>query len=204
MPPSDVADSPSSQSTSTNLLKQVVEGDQEAWNRFVSIYGGLIYAGCRRFGVSPHDAADLVQNVLIRVLKSIGTLRRDQPGQGLRLWLRRVARNVVNDHFRQLGKEKDALRRREFPGNLDELLSPMHEHSDSWVKPPDVVLALRQALSSIKNDYEDKTWQAFWRSVAENQAPADVASDLGMTPASIRQARYKIRKRLRKMVQEFL
>ena len=193
-----------SPSTSVNLLKRVVEGDQEAWSRFVDVYGPIIYRGCRRSNLSADDAADVVQNVLMRVLKSIGTLSRDQPGQGLRVWLRTVANNVVNDHFRKLGKEKDALGGRAFAAILDELLCPLTNASDSEMEPPVTVRTLHEKLAKFRKDYQDKTWQAFWRTVAGHEATADVANDLGMTPQNVRQARHKILKRLRAELPEIL
>lgn len=193
-----------SQSTSTNLLKRVVEGDQEAWERFVAIYGALIYARCRRAGVLPQDAADLVQDVLRRVLKSIGSLRRDEPGQGLRPWLRTISRNVVHDHFRNIRRERQAFGRQAFQAMLDEFASPWDDDSNSWTTTPDVVLVLRQAMECVKIDYEEKTWQAFWRTVVEQQPTAEVASDLGLAQGTVRQARYKILRRLREEMQGLL
>lgn len=197
-------DEPSSQSTSTNLLKHIVAGDREAWVRFVSIYGAFIYARCRRAGVLPHDSADLVQEVLKRVLKSISTLRRDQPGQGLRLWLRTISTNVINDHFRKLRKEREAFGLAAFQGILDEFPSPWDENSNSWAATPDVVLVLRQAMECVKIDYEVKTWQAFWRTVVDEQPTAEVAMELGLAQGTVRQARYKILKRLREELEGLL
>lgn len=193
-----------SQSTSTNLLRCVVEGDQEAWARLVSIYGAFIYARCRRAGVLPQDAADLAQDILSRVLNSIGTLRRDEPGQGLRPWLRTISTNVINDHFRKLKKEREVFGLAAFHGILDDFPSPWDEESNSWVTTPDAVLVLRQAMECIRIDYEDKTWQAFWRTVVEEQPTAEVAMELGLAQGTVRQARYKILKRLREELEGLL
>lgn len=190
-------DEPSSQSTSTSLLKRIVEGDQEAWVRFVGIYGGFIYARCRWAGVVPEDAADLVQDVLRRVASSIGTLRRDEPGQGLRPWLQTISKNVINDHFRRIQRERETIGHEAIHVVLHEFPSPWDQESNSWVETPDVVLVLRQAMESIKIDYETTTWQAFWRTVVDGEPTAEVARDLGLSRGTVRQARYKILKRMR-------
>jgi RNA polymerase sigma-70 factor (ECF subfamily) len=187
----------SSHSTSTNLLKLVVEGDQEAWARFVAIYGAFIYARCRCCGVLPQDAADLVQNVLTRVHKSISELRRDQPGQGLRPWLRTITRNVINDHFRSVQQDRDAFGKSPFPQILDQLPASDDDDSGEWASSSGLVLLVRSAVETIRIDYEVKTWDAFWRTVVEQQRPVDVAFDLGIAPGTVRQARYKILNRLR-------
>ena len=194
----------SSQSTSTNLLKRVVEGDQAAWARFASIYGAFIYARCRRCGVLPQDAADLVQNVLRRVHKSIGQLRRDQPGQGLRQWLRTITRNVINDHFRSVQQDRDAFGNSPFPQILDQLAARDDDDSGEWVGGSELVLLVRSAVETIRMDYEVKTWNAFWKTVVEQQCTADVAEDLGIAQGTVRQARYKILKRLREELEGLL
>ncbi len=59
---------------------------------------------------------------------------------------------------------------------------------------------LRRAAEIIRNDFEPHTWQAFWRSVVEEQAPHDIASDLNMTPNAVRQARFRVLARLRETI----
>lgn len=186
-----------SHSTSTNLLKRVVEGDEEAWVRFVSIYGAFIYARCRHCGVLPQDAADVLQNVLKRVHGSIATLRRDEPGKGLRPWLWVMARNVINDHFRTLQRERETIGSVPFPQVVEELTTSEDENSNTCARGSELVFLIRSALEAIQIDYEHKTWQAFWRTVVEEQSAVEVAQDLGIAAGSVRQARYKIIKRLR-------
>ena len=65
-------------------------------------------------------------------------------------------------------------------------------------------LVLRQALESIRVDYETNTWQAFWRTAVDGEPTADVAQDLGLTPGNVRQARYKILKRMREELEGLL
>lgn len=194
----------SSQSTSTSLLKRVVEGDQDAWARFVAIYGAFIYARCRRCSVLPQDAADLVQNVLNRVHKSISQLRRDQPGQGLRQWLRTITRNVINDYFRSIRQEREAFGNSPFPEILNQLAASDDDDSGAWGGSSELVLLVRSAMEAIRIDYEVKTWDAFWRTAVEQQATADVARDLGIAQGTVRQARYKILKRLREELEGLL
>lgn len=199
-----LADEYSAQSTSTNLLKRVVEGEQEAWTRFVAIYGAFIYARCRRCGVLPQDAADLVQNVLKRVHKSISELRRDQPGQGLRPWLRTITRNVINDHFRSVQQDRNAFGNSPFPQILDQLAASEDDDSEEGAGSVELVLLIRSAVETIRIDYEVKTWDAFWRTAVELQPTAEVALDLGMAQGTVRQARHKILKRLREELQGLL
>jgi RNA polymerase sigma-70 factor (ECF subfamily) len=55
---------------------------------------------------------------------------------------------------------------------------------------------LHRALELVRLDFEDRTWQAFWRVTVEGQAVADVARDLGMSRNAVYIARSRILQRL--------
>jgi DNA-directed RNA polymerase specialized sigma24 family protein len=61
----------------------------------------------------------------------------------------------------------------------------------------DTSLMLR-ALEIIRPEFEDRTWQAFWRATVDGHTAAEIAQDLGMTPRAVRQANYRVRRRLRR------
>ena len=184
-------------STSTELLKRIVNGEQEAWERFVAIYSALIYARCRRLGVRPCDSADIVQDVLERVYKSIGTFRRDQPNQGLRRWLKTIARNVIVDYFNERPPERTGLSNELLAGLLDDMTPMDSESLSALPSEPRMIRAMRPLLEMIKQDYEHRTWMAFWRTAVEKESTSQVAADLNLSHGTIRQARYKILQRLR-------
>jgi RNA polymerase sigma-70 factor (ECF subfamily) len=56
---------------------------------------------------------------------------------------------------------------------------------------------LRRGLQLIKDDFSDSTWQAFWQQALQGREAGDVARELGLTPAAVRQARYRVLCRLR-------
>ena len=59
-----------------------------------------------------------------------------------------------------------------------------------------------QALKLVKNEFEERTWQAFWRTVVDGQAPAIIADDLGVTAAAVRQAKSRVLRRLKDLLGE--
>ena len=52
-------------------------------------------------------------------------------------------------------------------------------------------------MMSIRGDFDDPTWQAFWRLTVENHATADIAAELGISQGAVRQAKYRVLCRLR-------
>ncbi len=49
----------------------------------------------------------------------------------------------------------------------------------------------------MRGEFEARTWQAFWKTGVEGLPTGDVAEELGMSPGAIRNARYKVSRRLR-------
>ena len=68
--------------------------DQDAWRKFMQLYGPVVYGFARRRGLQDADAADLMQDVM-----RFGS-RRDRPA-GVRSQPGNVARLAVHDHPQQ-------------------------------------------------------------------------------------------------------
>jgi len=63
---------------------------------------------------------------------------------------------------------------------------------------------LHQALELIRPEVEQSTWTAFWMVQMDNREPREVAAELGMTPAAVRKARYRVLDRLREELGDVL
>lgn len=57
-----------------------------------------------------------------------------------------------------------------------------------------------RGLMQIRHEFQERTWTAFWRTVVDGQATSVIAAELGLTPASIRQAKSRILRRLRQQL----
>ncbi len=57
-----------------------------------------------------------------------------------------------------------------------------------------------RALSQVQSEFESRTWQAFWRSVVDGIATREVARQLEMSEAAVRQSRSRILRRLRQQL----
>jgi len=139
----------------------------------------------------------LVQNVLVRVFKSIASFRRDEPGQRLRRWLKTIARNVISDYFREAAIGQHGIAQSDLAGLLENIEAPDDGSPSDPNTEPASILMLRPVLYAMKIGYEEKTWQAFWRTAVDGESTADVAKDLDLSSGAVRQARHKILKRLR-------
>jgi RNA polymerase sigma-70 factor (ECF subfamily) len=183
--------------TSLSLLERVRANDAEAWRRLVHVYSPLVYHWGKKAGLTGEDAADLLQEVFGAVAAGLGGFRR--PGGSFRGWLWGITRNKLADHYRRRAGRPEAAGGSDAHARLREV--PEQEPADDDVAGDQVV---RRALELLRGDFEDHTWQAFWRTTVEEQDAARVAADLGMTVNGVYQAKSRVLRRLREELRELV
>jgi RNA polymerase sigma-70 factor, ECF subfamily len=193
-PPNDAS------STSSGLLASARRRDPEAWLRLDAIYRGLVYYWCRQ-RLPEDDAADVVQDVFQTVHQSLDQFRKI-PGQGgFRAWLLVITNSRVADYFRRRQRRceltppggSDAVRAL---GNVPEPSSRLNE-----LEQPDEseqALFIRGVLDSIRSQYQERSWHAFWRIQVAGEAAREVAPELGLSVGAALMAAQRITVRLRK------
>lgn len=192
-------------STSRSLLVRLQENEAEAWDRLVALYTPLVYFWCKKLDLPEQDTADVIQDVFKTVAVNIGKFRKDRPQDTFRGWLRTITRSRTIDHFRRQAKQPNA------PGGsvaqrcLAEIpASPEDDEVDPKEDEQiDNALFLR-ALELIRKDFQETTWQAFWRVVVDGMAPKDVAEELAMRPGTVRVAKSRVLHRLRSELGELM
>lgn len=183
--------------TSLTLLERLRAMDRQGWRELVILYGPLVAAWCRRSGLGEEDAADVVQEVFAAVAGKIGGFRRDKPGDTFRGWLRVIARNEILMHRRRLATRPPAG----IGGSTAQLR--LQEFPEPWADEAQVDSSGEQSqffhrgLELIRSEFEPATWQAFWQVTVEDRPSETVAQQLGMSRGAVRQAKYKVLKRLR-------
>jgi RNA polymerase sigma-70 factor (ECF subfamily) len=184
--------------TDSSLIERVRSQDQQAWREFVDLYAPSVFAWARQFGLKDADAADVTQETLLAVHRYIADFRRQNPQDSFRGWLWTITSNKVRDHFRRLASQPEAAGGTDAIAKLQQFPDLFADASSA---PRDVSLSsdlMRRALDLIRGEFEPHTWQAFWRSAVDGESTAEIARDLNMQKPAVRQAKYRILRRLRK------
>lgn len=186
----------SSSSTSLSLLSRVRASEPAAWERLARLYGPLVYRWARQAGLQPQDAADVIQEVFHSVTTSIGKFEQRANNGGFRGWLWTIARNKIRDHFRNLKGKAQATGG---TAGLDQIYQLPESAPAATSESGSIeICSLRQrAMTLVKGDFEEQTWQAFWRTAVEGDTPADVAADIGISVWAVYKARSRVLGRLR-------
>lgn len=192
MPP---VETPTSFSTSSDLLTRVRRHEADAWQRFVHIYAPLVYGWCRRAGVGAADSGDVTQDVFAKVFTAIADFRHDRAGDTLRGWLRVISRNKILDHFRTRQKSPQAAGGSDAQAVL--VANAVNNDDDESTIVSERHGLLHRAAELVRGEFEPRTWQAFWLMVVEHLTTSEAGERLGMTPGAVRQAKYMVLRRLR-------
>lgn len=192
-----------SPSTSISLIKQVRHNDPLAWQRLCRVYGPLVYRWARVAGLQDSDAADVGQEVFRTVHTRIGSFEWDDRGGSFRGWLKTITRNKVGDLLRKRSRQPLG------PGGSTAWIQ-QQQQPDIFAEPslddgdlPDEPgfdseqFILQRLLSALRDEFEARTWQAFWLTTIEDRSAAEAAEQLQISPAAVRQAKYRVLRRLR-------
>ena len=155
--------------------------------RFVQLYSPLLLYWAARQGFHEADAEDLVQEVLVKLVRELPAYERRE-GQSFRGWLFRVTVNQCRDFRRRKAT-------RPLPG--DEGLSGVSAPSVAELAEAEYRrLLVRQALELIRADFNDTTWTAFTRVMMGGGSAADVAAELNLSVNAVYLARHRVLARL--------
>jgi RNA polymerase sigma-70 factor (ECF subfamily) len=188
---------PSSNATSRSLLERLKADEAAAWDRLVTLYAPLVFHWCQRWSLGEPDRADILQEVFQAVFLHIADFRKERRGDSFRGWLRRITRNKVLDHFRRLGREPQGVGGSDAQTRLTQLPFPQSPEEDSNGDASAELGLFRRALDLIRQEFTERTWQAFWRTAVEGQSPQDVAALLSMSAGAVRVAKCRVLHRLR-------
>jgi RNA polymerase sigma-70 factor (ECF subfamily) len=181
------------------LIDRARSRDEEAWGRLVDLYKPLVCFWCASAGVTGADADDVAQEVFQAALKSLPGFRKDRPGDTFRGWLRTITRRMLGRHYQRVGRQPRASGGTDAQLRLAEVADTPIDLPDD--DPPAQRQGLyRRALELVRAEFEDRTWQMFWLTVVEDQAPDTVAARFGVTPATVRKAKSRVLHRLKQEV----
>ena len=188
--------------TRNSLLMRIRDDrDRDSWCDFVDVYRPMIYRIARQQGLQDADAQDVAQRVLITVADRIDDWQPNQERGSFRGWLNRVARNAVVDWFRK--------QRCDPATGGSAILPALNNHADPRELQEQEIEAehrravFRWAAKRVRVEFQEVTWQAFWRTTVDGRSVDDTAAALGTSAGAIYTARSRVMQRLKEVVQEY-
>ncbi|MEM8733592.1 MAG: sigma-70 family RNA polymerase sigma factor [Planctomycetota bacterium] len=176
--------------------------DAEAWEQFVELYSPMLFAFGRRCGLAETEAADLIQEVMGEVVKSIHRFDYDPAIGKFRSWLYRIAKRVIGRMQRKGKKQLPGDRDTDVPGSLENVADGSHTNLERiWDQEYQQQL-LRWALERIEHEFRPSTWAAFVGTAIKDEAPGKVAERLEISVGAVYIAKSRVIKRLGEVIRD--
>ena len=203
--PSNYPDMATRPSVFVRLKATDAEPRELAWQQFYERYAPLITGYARRRGVTPEQAEEIVQDVMLGFFAASPKFVYD-PSRG---HFRSYLRTCVSRALRRLRDADRAHRTGSVP--LDEIDVPdprADEAADQllwdelWERQ-----RLHRILDEVREHYRRKgrveTFLAFERNVLFGEPPDQIAHDLGISVASVHMAKMRVTRRLAEEKEKF-
>lgn len=188
--------------TQKSLLVRLAKVDHEtvgaAWTTFLSIYEPAIFRFALSRGLQDADARDVTQQVLLAVHQKLPEWELDQGKGSFRGWLFMVARNLASKKLRTKRRQAKLGATPLVDDIADQRLG--EEASVFFLEYRKQVF--QWAANSIKDQFQTKTWEAFWRTSVDGEAAQNVAEELGISLGAVYAGKCRIMANLREMVEQ--
>jgi RNA polymerase sigma-70 factor (ECF subfamily) len=189
--------------TRQSLLLRAQAGDEGAWKDLTTLYRPLILGWLRRQGVPPSDLDDLTQEVLLAVVKSLPAFHHSGRRGAFRAWLRTIVCQRSCDYWRAFQAARRAKGGSDVLTVLHQLEDPASDLNRQWDREHDRYV-LRCLLDLVEQEFKPTTLQAFRRLTLDEASGKVVAQELGLSPAAVYTAKFRVLQRIRQEAAELL
>ncbi len=178
------------ESTPVSLLQRLSDNSTEDdWHRLVDYCTPLLYAWARRAGLAGAEAADLVQDVFLILVKELPRFSYN-PAGSFRAWLKTIT----------LNKQRQNMRRQR-PANAHtdgvQIAEPTIDAADEFWETEYREQLSRTALEFIQARFSQRVWAAFWETAVVGRPAAAVALDMDLSVGAVYASKCRVLKALR-------
>jgi RNA polymerase sigma-70 factor (ECF subfamily) len=172
-----------------------------AWTEFLCAYEPFLMRLVRKQGTPERHVADVSQQLLIAIAKSVEGWTPDGKNASFRRWLGCVARNVVIKFMMRERKQITGQGGSEFLTLLEDVADVSINADEIKRYEQELIL---WAAEQVRGEFRENSWRAFWETQVEGRAVVDVAKELGVKTGAVYMSRSRVFARIRNRIEEVL
>lgn len=161
---------------SSLLLNLQHPSGQGRWDEFIQRYRPLIAHAVRRTGIPSQDQDDVIQSILLQLLKVLPTFAYQREKGFFRNWLRRIATNQALDWHRKQSRSRSVV-------VYNEALAGLPSRDEEQERFDHELL--QAALRSVRAEFRPRTWECFEQRILQQKSAAQIASDLNLSENAV-------------------
>jgi RNA polymerase sigma-70 factor (ECF subfamily) len=183
------------------LLRLSDDTDEGAWSAFVERYAPCIFGWCRRFRIQENDAADVTQDVLIKLIRAMRSDNYDSNRGSFRGWLKSVTGNAVRDMMRSWNRKVNAAGGTSVMLHLAAIQDPVAlAELGAQLESQYREELLEEAEVRVRKRLKESTWEVYRLTMSERLEPHEVAERLGIPVGTVYVVRSRVIKHLRQEI----
>ncbi|WP_304068161.1 RNA polymerase sigma factor [Pedobacter glucosidilyticus] len=154
------------------LVKDLVNGNQNAFNQLYQKYSGLIYQKIFLMTKYEHIADELLQDIFLKVWSNRVSIN---PDKSFKAWLYTIAQNVVYDYYRKLAHDK------KMQDYFIESFTNLYSETEDYLLNKERSAILNAALETLS----PKRREIFRLCKFEDKSYKEVADLLQISPSTV-------------------
>lgn len=168
------------------LVKQAMAGDTRANRQLIDKCLPIIYSVMRRMGLSAHDAEDVAQDAIVKLLQSLHQFRGDAK---LSTWVFTLARRIAIDFFRSRHHRESTV----------DFADPDNQHIHAHQVHTDNPGAQRDAdkLTTMLSQFSEPMRSILLRFYLADETVSEIAEAMQIPEGTIKTHLYRGRTQLR-------
>lgn len=177
------------------------ERDEAAWYEFIAEYEPFLLTFLQRRGLQDADAQDVAQQVLTSICQSVSNYKPDGRPGAFRRWMSTIARHAAIKFLQRKSRQPDSGGGTQFLARMNDIATT---DDDPVARQEYQQAVFAWAVSRVKDEFRESTWNAFWETTV-NHRPIDVvAKELDLSTGAIYMARSRVMARLKAQVARLL
>lgn len=184
--------------TSMTLLQslRVSLDDEASWKRFVARYEPLILKWCAQRGLAADDAADVSQNVMLRMATFIREFEYDS-NKSFRAWLKTVTHNAWHDWAAKENRHRVHVQHEDVLATVearDDLVHRLQREYDAEV--------MELAVLRVQLRVSAPVWKAFELTAIDGMTGTEAATKLKIGTAKLYVDKSRVTRFLKEEIQK--
>lgn len=186
--------------TDRDLVKEVINGDSNAFKELVERYTSLVVNTCYGFTHNKEDAEDIAQDVFIKVYQIINKFRNESK---ISTWLYRISVNRSLNFIRNNKKYREQKSIESNEQSCDDVLVQVvdddQNNPETKIENKERANILHQAIDSLAKNQRI----AFTLSKYEDMSYAQIAEVMAVSISSVESLLHRAKKNLQKKLIDF-
>lgn len=172
------------------LIGRAQEGDREALKALLEEVSSPVRQWALASTGDPNDAADLVQEVLILLVRKLPTYRG---GSRFLTWLYTVTRNQAKEAHRKRGRQQRKMEHFTARGAPDSAVPPDQEGRIDEGR-------VRELVTGFLTELPQRQREVFQMAELQGLSSQEISAVLGLGVGGVRAALFKARRTLRRLI----